>query len=93
MDLSATGNPRRAESKFPASNDRLGDCDGNAGPGTDAAMIEEITSIGFEVVSVNRPSAVRNGYTELMLFVAFTLKGDEPAIVGSCRNQVTDRKW
>ena len=46
-------------------------------------MIEEITSIGFEVVGVESPSAIRNGYTELMFFVALTLKRDETAIVGS----------
>jgi len=45
-------------------------------------MIEEITSVGFEVVDVNRPTAVWNVYSELMLFVALAVKRDEPAIVG-----------
>ena len=82
MDLYAAGDPRRAKRKFPAANDSLGDRDGNASPGTDAAMIEEITSVGFEVVDVNRPPAVRNGHTKLMLFVALAVKRDEPAIGG-----------
>ena len=82
MDLAATRNPRRPESKFPPANNSLGNRDGNAGPGTDAAMIEEITSVGFEVVDVNRPTAVWNVYSELMLFIALAMKRDEPAIVG-----------
>jgi len=82
MDLAATRNPRRPESKFPPANNSLGNRDGNAGPGTDAAMIEEITGIGLEVVGVNRPSAVGNTYAKLMLFVALALERDEPAIVG-----------
>jgi len=54
-------------------------------------VVEEITSIGFEVVGVNRPSAIRNGYTKLMLFVALTLKRDESAIVGSAEIQQRTR--
>ena len=82
MDLCTLGDPRRAKGKLPTTNDSLGDRDGNASPGTDAAMIEEIVSVGFEVVDVNRPTAVWNVYSELMLFIAFAVKRDEPAIVG-----------
>src|SRR4029077_1515176 len=66
---------------FPAANDSLGNRDGEAGSRSDTAMIEEITSIGFEVVGVQRPSAIRNGDTKLMLFVTLAVKRDEPAIV------------
>src|ERR1700752_994847 len=44
-------------------------------------MVEEIISIGFEIVSVNRPPAIGDGHAELMLFVAFAAKRNEPAIV------------
>jgi hypothetical protein len=83
MDLSATGDPRRAKGKFPAANNSIGDRYGNASPRSDAAMIEEITSIGFEIVDVNRPTTVRNVYSKLMLFVAFAMKRGKPAIVGT----------
>jgi len=57
VKLCTTGDPRRAKGKLPAANDSLGDRDGNAAPDTDAAMIEKkITSVGFEVVDVNRPT-------------------------------------
>ena len=82
MDLSTASDPRRAKGKFPAANHSMGDRDGNASPRPDAAMIEEIMSIGFEVVDVNRPTTVRNVYSELMLFIALAVKRDEPTIVG-----------
>ena len=44
-------------------------------------MIEEIASVGFEVVSVKCPSTVRDGYPELMLFIALSVKGQESAII------------
>ena len=83
MDLSTMGDPRRAKGKFPAANHSLGDRYRNACPRSDATMIEEIMSISFEVVDVNRPTTVRNVYSKLMLFVAFALEGGEPTIVGT----------
>ena len=46
-------------------------------------MVEEIMSIGFEVVDVKRPSPIRNGCTKLVLFIALTVKRNEPAIIGA----------
>ena len=85
------GNSRRAKGKFPASTDGMGDRNGKARPRSDAAMIEEIMSVGFEVVDVNSPSTIRNVYAELMLLVALALKRDEAAIVGFAEIQQRTR--
>ena len=46
-------------------------------------MIEEIASVGFEVVSVQCPSTVGDGYPELMLFIALSVKGQESATISA----------
>ncbi len=46
-------------------------------------MVEEIMNISFEVVDVKRPSPIRNGYTKLVLFIALTVKRNEPTIIGA----------
>ena len=81
MNLSTVGDTGRAKGKFPAANDSLGNRDGKASSGTDAAMIEEVVSIGFEVIDVEYPSTIRNGYPELMLFIALAVKRDEPTVI------------
>ena len=48
-------------------------------------MIEEITSIGFEVVDIKRPTTVGNGYPKLILFVALSVKLGEPATVSAAK--------
>ena len=82
MDLSSAGDSRRTKRKFPAANDGLGDRDGNASPGSDTAMIEEITGIGFEIVGVKHPTTKRNGHAKLVLFIALPVKRSETAIIG-----------
>jgi len=76
MNLSTMGDKGRAKGKFPATNDCLGNRDGKTSSRTDAAMIEEITSIGFEVIDVEYPSTIRNGYPELMFFIALACRDD-----------------
>ena len=85
MELSTIGNPGRAKRKFPASDDRLGNRDGIASPRTDAAVIKKITGVGLEVVDVNRPPTVRNGYAKLMLFVTLAAERDEPAVIDTAK--------
>jgi hypothetical protein len=48
-------------------------------------MVEEITSIGFEIVGVQCPSPIRDGYAKLMLFVTLAVERDEPAIIGTAK--------
>jgi hypothetical protein len=83
MNLRTVGDTGRAKGKFPAANDCLGNRDGKASARTDAAMIEEITSIRFEVIDVEYPATIRNGYPELMLFIALAVKRDEPTVISS----------
>src|SRR2546429_9958731 len=44
-------------------------------------MVEEIAGVGLEIVRVENPTAIRNCDSELMLFVALSLKGEETTIV------------
>ncbi len=44
-------------------------------------MVKEIVRVGLEVVSVENPSAIGNGDTELMLLVALTPQRKEATIV------------
>src|ERR1700674_1063419 len=44
-------------------------------------MVEEIVGVGFEIVRIENPTAIGNGDSELMLFVALSLKGEETTIV------------
>ena len=83
MNLSAMGDARRAQSKFPAPDHGLGDGDGEEEVGfSDAVVIEEIGDVGSEVVSVESPSAKGDGDPELMFFVAFAVERDESADFG-----------
>src|SRR6202790_3849266 len=48
-------------------------------------MVEEIVGAGFENVGGEHPSAIRDGDSELMLFVALSLKREEPTTVRSTK--------
>src|SRR4030081_3448045 len=48
-------------------------------------MVEEIVGAGFEIVGVEHPPAIRDGDSELMLFVALSLKREEPTTVRSTK--------
>ena len=43
----------------------------------DVVVVEKIVDIGFEVVGVEHPSAVRDGDAELMFFVALAVERNE----------------
>jgi hypothetical protein len=45
-------------------------------------MVEEIARIGLEVVDVQNPSAIGDGDSELVFFIAFPQEWQEPAIAG-----------
>src|SRR6266481_7047601 len=44
-------------------------------------MVEEIASVGLEIVGVEHPPAIGDGDSELMFFVALAVKGKETTIV------------
>src|ERR1700704_3659400 len=44
-------------------------------------MVKEIVGAGFEIVHVENPTAIGNSDSELMLFVALSLKREETTIV------------
>ena len=48
-------------------------------------MVKEIASVGLEIVGVEHPPAIGNGDSELMLFVALSLKREEPTTVRSTK--------
>jgi hypothetical protein len=83
MKLRTMSDAGRAKRNFPTADYSAVNCEGKASSGPDAAMVEEIMSIGFEVVDVKRPTTIRKGYTKLVLFIALTVKRNEPAIIGA----------
>ena len=83
MKLCTMSDAGRAQRDFPTADQRAVNREGKASSGSDAAMVEEIMSISFEVVDVKRPSPIRNGYTKLVLFIALTAKRNEPAMIGA----------
>ena len=85
MDLSAVGDAGRAKGKLPASDYGLGNCDGDASAVSDAAVVEEIGGVGFEIVGVENPSPNGDRDPELMFFIAFSVKRNESAIVGAAK--------
>ena len=90
MDLPAVGDARRTEGQFPAANLGPVNGDGQTQSRSDAAMVKEIVSIGLEVVDIENPSAIGNGDSELMFFVAFSQEREEAATVRACKIAPTD---
>ena len=45
--------------------------------GSDVVVVEKIGDVGFEVIGVEDPSAVRDGDAELMFFIALAVERDE----------------
>src|ERR1700690_2063292 len=77
------GDAGRAQRGFPAADYRLAYGDGKEEVGfADIVVVEEIDYVGAEVVGVENPSAVGDGYAELMFFVALAVERDEPQAVG-----------
>jgi hypothetical protein len=58
MKLCTVSDAGRAKRNFPTADYGAVNCDGKASSGPDAAMVEEIMSISFEVVDVKRPSTI-----------------------------------
>src|SRR6202140_5270241 len=48
-------------------------------------MVEEIVSVGLEIVGVEHPAAIGYRESKLMFFVALSLKGEETTIVRSAK--------
>ena len=68
------GDARRAQRDFPSANDRLGNRDGEEEIGfADVVVIEEIDNVGAESIGVEDPAVERDGYAELMFFVALAV--------------------
>ena len=44
--------------------------------GSDVVVVEEIGDVGFESVGVENPSAIGDGHSELMFFVALAVQSD-----------------
>src|SRR5580658_6619624 len=75
MDASMTCNQRRAQSKFPATNQGLGN--GNRekdARSADVVVVEEIPHVGAEVIGIENPTAQRNAHAKLSLFVEFAVQ-------------------
>src|SRR6201999_2417343 len=82
VNLGSVRNRRRTQGQFPAANNgflnrqrkeniRL----------ADVIVIEEVVSDSLKVVGIDRPSAIRNRYPELMLLITFTVQGNESQII------------
>ena len=83
MKLGMVGDARRAQRELPSANQGSGIGEGKENVGSsDVVVVEKIGDIGFEVIGVEDPSAVRDGDAELMLFIAFTVERQELAAGG-----------
>ena len=79
---------RRAQSCLPSADDGLGDGDGKEKVGlANVVVIEEIGSVGAEVVGVEDPPAKWDGDSELMFFVSLAVEFDKSEIVGGGKLQ------
>src|SRR6267143_2447323 len=81
VDLSTVGDAGRAECQFPTADFSSINRDRQTQPRSDAALVKEIAGAGFEIVRVENPTAIGNGDSELMLFVALSVKRQETTIV------------
>jgi hypothetical protein len=86
VKLGAMGDARRAQGKFPSANQGSGVGEGKEDVGgSDVVVVEKIGDIGFEVIGVEDPSAVRDGDAELMFFVALTVERLKTKQAACCR--------
>src|ERR1700693_45306 len=86
------GDARRAKRCLPSSNHRLGNGDGEKEVGfADIVVVKKIHHVGAEVIGIEDPSVQRDGHTELMFFIAFTVESDESKIAGLCESQKRSR--
>jgi len=78
IDLAAASDARRAHRELPAIDASAFYGDGYENFGViEIVMVEEIGGAGEEVVCVERPAAKRNGYPELVFFVALAVERRE----------------
>src|SRR5580658_2892098 len=75
VKLGAVRDAGRAQGKFPSANQGSGIGEGKEDVGcSDVVVVEKVRYMGFESVGVEDPSAIRDGDTELMFFVALSLE-------------------
>src|ERR1700680_2636260 len=78
VDLSSIANARRAQREFPPVDAGALDGDGKENVGVvQIVVIEEVIRTGQKIVSVDGPTAKRNGDAKLVFFVALTAERDE----------------